>query len=55
LVFVSAAASLIIKPEDTAILVDHCDMTKDEAEKFLRKHNADIRIAIKAYMNGDTY
>ena len=48
---VAADSSLVIKDEDWKLLVDECDLTREQAEALLRKNNCDIQKAMIAFIH----
>jgi NACalpha-BTF3-like transcription factor len=43
----------VIKKEDIEIIVDECELTKDKAERLLRKHQGSVQDAIASFIRGE--
>jgi len=45
--------SIVILPDDVALLEAECELTKEAAEALLRRHSGSISAALTAFIKGD--
>lgn len=44
--------AITISPADLAAFSEECEVSKEQAETFLRKHGGDMKAALTAYITG---